>query len=204
MAKLIADWRYKEIQCIADTIICRASYCLVGRLAAIAEHKFLKTFSHISFLIDPTLDLGVAEVDPYESNYEKCLDNNNLINYYSFTIRFNGDAATKEHWEITTKGLLRAIAEIIFFSPARNLPDGVEKELESIDKEKYIEKFVTKTIKKQPFDHHAVRPRFTLASLKDIIETDTKMSEHKDQLLPYLQRILGPYFGPDAIMQYSP
>lgn len=191
-SNLVADWRFKEIQCIAQATVARAEYCLIGRLAAIAEKQFLKTHSHILFYVDPSLNLGEAKSKVAKMNMET--DDGDHMIYYRIIIRFNGEMSTKNKWDATSRALLNELGKIIFFSKATKDRGEVDKELQAsgLSQEEYVKKFVDRVIKKQPFNQYAVRPRFTLAQLHDIICTDETMKERKEHLLPYLHRVLYP------------
>lgn len=198
---LIPQWRLQEIRNVADTVVARAAYCLVGRPAQIAGNELLKKFSHIRLCLNPRMKLGTAKT------HIKTLENIkpepefhwlSISCFYSITIQFNGNIDTKDGWIATCRALVKELGRVIFFS------DASEKRIENLtpsEKRRFLESFADEVVKKLPFTFNDARPRFTLAKLRDIVGNELEPHNGNtcaQQVMPFLQTLLWPYLGHDG------
>lgn len=194
MGKLISEWRLREIVNIADVMAFRAALCPVNRLLALSEEKYLKPGAHIRLFIHPGLKLGEATHYIQHLKEAKNVDGRFTVDLYEATIFFNGNLHNEATWKKTMRAIVQQLGAIIFFSPA------AKRQVLVSDKQgqaKLIKVFVEEILKLHPFGLEDVRSKFTLAKLQRIIETEFD-PEAKMELLPYLDKLLRRYLGPDG------
>jgi hypothetical protein len=188
MGQLVPEWRLREIRNIADTLAYRAACCPVNRLLMLAEEKYLKPGAHIRLLINPRLKIGKAKTYIQHLKSAKCIDADYEVNLYEVTIHFNGDLSSKINWEKTTRAIVKELGWVIFFSPAARW------QVLARNKKAFLESFVDAVLKEHPFTLAAIRPRFTLAKLRQIVEDE--LDPRAKEVLPHLAKLLRQYLGP--------
>jgi hypothetical protein len=100
--------------------------------------------------------------------------------------------STKRTWTATARALLRELAEIALFSEAAKRRWIVEEE----QQKDMVKAFVRQIMRHRRLDFAAYRPRFTLATLRHLVRKAFDKPSHR--LEWYVQRLLGPYLGPDG------
>jgi len=190
MAKLVPEWRLREIRNIADALAYRAGCCPVSRFLMLAEEKYLKPNAHIRLIIHPGLEVGEATSYVQHLREAKNIDVGYSVDLFEVTICFNGDLTSKENWEKTTRGIVKELGRVIFFSPAARRVEV------AVNEEAFLEDFLDEVLKEHPFTLDSTRPRFTLAKLREIVKEE--LNPKTREVLPHMAKLLQPYLGPDG------
>jgi len=192
MDPLVPVWRLREIRNLADSIAFQAACYPLATVVTIAEAKLLKPAAHVRLVINPHLSVGEAGhyiqmLEGVDPESQAC------VTLIEVTIHFNADLTSKEGWQAAARAVAEELGWIVFFSDAAKRPFVCGSKAEE---RKLVAAFAEEIVSQRVTETEAIRPRFSLARLREIIREEFRPASRV--LEPHLQGLLSQYLGPDG------